>query len=98
MDQLVCPLSDDDEVREKFFFILGRVMRFLTMPDFQGFGFITPDNGGEDIFVHQSSLHCRGFRSLAENAKVEYEVANEDGRQKAVNVTGPNGELCEVSA
>jgi len=58
----------------------------------KGFGFITPVNGGADVFVHQSSIHAEGFRSLAEAEEVEYNVeTDKENRQKAVNVTGPNG-------
>jgi cold shock CspA family protein len=58
----------------------------------KGFGFITPKDGSEDIFVHQTAIHAEGFRSLAEQEPVEYETAvDEQGRVKALNVTGPNG-------
>lgn len=59
----------------------------------KGFGFITPDAGGEDIFVHQSAIHANGFRSLADGEEVEFEVQEDPRRGKkfAVNVTGPNG-------
>ena len=43
--------------------------------DAKGFGFITQDNGGEDVFVHHTSIQADGFRSLAEGQKVEFEVA-----------------------
>ena len=43
----------------------------------QGYGFITPDNEGKDVFVHHSAISGEGYKSLAEGAKVEYEV--EDG-------------------
>ncbi|PHT41882.1 Glycine-rich protein 2, partial [Capsicum baccatum] len=60
--------------------------------DQKGFGFITPDDGSEDLFVHQSGIRSEGFRSLAEGEAVEYEVENgSDGRTKAVDVTGPDG-------
>lgn len=58
----------------------------------KGFGFITPDDEGEDLFVHQTSIHAEGFRSLREAESVEYTVeTSEDGRTKALDVTGPGG-------
>jgi CspA family cold shock protein len=41
--------------------------------DEKGFGFITPDDGGKDLFVHHSSIQGDGYKSLAEGAKVNYE-------------------------
>ena len=62
----------------------------------KGFGFITPDQEGEDVFVHQSVIKAQGFRSLAEGEKVEYRMITEDsGRTKAVDVTGPNGDFVQ---
>ena len=54
--------------------------------DDKGFGFITPDEGGKDLFVHHSAINGSGFRSLADGARVEYE--SEDGPKgpKAINV------------
>jgi cold shock protein len=43
----------------------------------KGYGFITQDDGGKDVFVHHSAIVGEGYKSLAEGAKVEYEV--EDG-------------------
>ena len=57
----------------------------------KGFGFITPHDGSEEIFVHQTGISRAGFRSAWEDEEVEYEVSNADGRPVAVNVTGPNG-------
>ncbi|MBV8597480.1 MAG: cold-shock protein [Actinobacteria bacterium] len=45
--------------------------------DAKGYGFITPDEGSKDLFVHFSGIAGNGFKSLPEGAKVEYEV--EDG-------------------
>ncbi|GLT42906.1 hypothetical protein SLA2020_168830 [Shorea laevis] len=60
--------------------------------DTKGFGFITPDDGGDDLFVHQSSIRSEGFRSLGEGEQVEFVIeSSDDGRTKAVDVTGPNG-------
>ena len=42
--------------------------------DAKGFGFITQDNGGEDVFCHHTAIQAEGFRSLAEGQKVEFEV------------------------
>mmetsp|Transcript_39481 Transcript_39481/g.100896 ORF Transcript_39481/g.100896 Transcript_39481/m.100896 type:complete len:171 (-) Transcript_39481:150-662(-) len=68
----------------------GKVKWFNSQ---KGFGFITPDDGQEDIFVHQSTIYAQGFRSLDENEEVEYDLEQgSDGRLKAVNVTGPNGD------
>ncbi|RMZ54112.1 hypothetical protein APUTEX25_002689 [Auxenochlorella protothecoides] len=58
----------------------------------KGYGFITPDQGGEDLFVHQTAIITDGFRSLKEGEPVEFFVENsDDGRAKAVQVTGPDG-------
>ena len=54
--------------------------------DDKGFGFITPDEGGRDLFVHFSGIIGDGYRSLAEGAKVTYEEENGDKGPKAVNV------------
>src|SRR5579872_4426700 len=40
----------------------------------KGYGFITPDEGGEDVFVHHSGIEASGYKTLAEGAKVEYQV------------------------
>ena len=42
--------------------------------DSKGFGFITPEDGGKDLFAHHSEIQMSGFKSLQEGAKVEYEA------------------------
>jgi CspA family cold shock protein len=55
--------------------------------DDKGFGFITPDDGGRDLFVHFSGIAGDGYRSLAEGAKVSYEAEEGPKGPKAINVT-----------
>lgn len=55
--------------------------------DQKGFGFITPDNGGEDLFVHHTEILGTGFKSLAEGAKVEFETERGQKGLKAVRVS-----------
>jgi cold shock protein len=43
--------------------------------DAKGYGFISPDDAGKDLFVHHSAISGEGYRSLTEGAKVEYEAA-----------------------
>jgi CspA family cold shock protein len=54
--------------------------------DDKGFGFITPDEGGKDLFVHHSAILADGYRSLPEGARVTYEEEAGDKGPKAVNV------------
>ena len=55
--------------------------------DEKGFGFITPDEPGKDLFVHHQAINGSGFRTLAEGAKVSYDAEAGDKGPKAVNVT-----------
>ena len=55
--------------------------------DDKGYGFITPDEGGRDLFVHYSGIAGDGFRSLPEGSKVSYEEEPGDKGPKAVNVS-----------
>jgi CspA family cold shock protein len=54
--------------------------------DDKGFGFVTPDEGGKDLFVHHTGIAGDGFRSLVEGAKVSYDEQQSDKGPKAVNV------------
>ena len=52
----------------------------------KGFGFIVPDDGGKDVFVHITAVQKAGLQALKENQKVEFEVAMERGKAAAINL------------
>ena len=52
----------------------------------KGYGFIQPDNGGKDVFVHISSVERAGLSDLREGAKVSYEVVANRGKESAENL------------
>jgi CspA family cold shock protein len=53
----------------------------------RGYGFITPDDGTKDVFVHMTAVERAGWRSLAEGQKVSFQVLNEERGRKAVDLT-----------
>ena len=53
----------------------------------KGFGFIQPDDGGNDVFVHISAVERAGMRTLMEGQKVNFEVVTERGKQAASNLS-----------
>lgn len=54
--------------------------------DEKGFGFITPDEGGEDLFCHFSAVNMNGFKTLKEGQKVQFEVTQGPKGKQASNV------------
>jgi CspA family cold shock protein len=61
----------------------GTVKFFNTQ---KGFGFIQPDDGSKDVFVHISAVEKAGMRSLVEGQKISYEIVTERGKQAAGNL------------
>lgn len=54
--------------------------------DAKGFGFITPDEGGEDLFAHFSAIQTNGFKSLQENQRVSFDVTTGPKGKQAANI------------
>ena len=54
--------------------------------DSKGFGFITHDDGGKDLFVHFSAIQSNGFKTLEENQKVSYDVTSGPKGDQATNI------------
>lgn len=57
--------------------------------DQKGFGFISPDDGGDDLFIHHSNIAMDGFRTLNEGQKVEFEAGQGRKGPEATNVRAP---------
>ena len=53
----------------------------------KGYGFITPEEGGQDLFVHMSGIMMEGYKTLTDNQKVSYQVGDSDRGPVATNVT-----------
>ncbi|EPS64559.1 hypothetical protein M569_10222, partial [Genlisea aurea] len=66
----------------------GVVTRFN---DQKGYGFIQPDEGGDELFVHQTAIKSDGFRKLREGQEVEFTVVLDGEKTKATDVTAPGG-------
>jgi cold shock protein len=61
----------------------GTVERFM---DEKGFGFIKPDSGGKDVFVHHSAIEGTGFRSLSQGERVEFDLIQDPKGPRAENI------------
>ena len=72
-----CPLTMESDVA------MGTVKWFNAT---KGYGFIAPDSGGKDVFVHISAVEKAGFTSLAEGAKVSYDEVPNKGKTSAENL------------
>ena len=62
---------------------IGIVKWFNTT---KGFGFIQPESGGKDVFVHITAVQAAGLNSLNENQRVSYDVVSERGKEAASNL------------
>ena len=64
----------------------GTVKWFKSFKPTKGYGFIQPDDGSEDVFVHISAVEQAGMLTLNEGQKISYEIATEGGRTSAANL------------
>jgi CspA family cold shock protein len=84
MDRFGLPYSTSSQFQEYGMRTTGTVKWF---DDTKGFGFITPENGSKDCFVHHTAIQGSGFKSLSEGDRVEFDVLEEPKGPKAANVT-----------
>src|SRR5574341_2017711 len=84
------PQGDDARRREQFFQEFHQMARITGtvkwFNDAKGFGFITPENGEKDCFVHHSAIQAEGYKSLAEGQRVEFDVVQGQKGPAAQNV------------
>ena len=63
--------------------VSGTVKWFNTN---KGYGFIEPDDGGKDVFIHLSAVEKSGLKTLLENQKITFEINQDKGRSSAANI------------
>ena len=52
----------------------------------KGYGFVAPDNGSKDVFIHISALNAAGLESLDDNQKIEFDIEEKQGKTSAINI------------
>ncbi|MFK7761255.1 MAG: cold-shock protein [Candidatus Midichloriaceae bacterium] len=52
----------------------------------KGYGFVAPDNGSKDVFIHISALNTAGLESLDDNQKIEFDIEEKQGKTSAINI------------
>ncbi len=77
--------------RARFFYRIGKMAAGTVkwFNDSKGFGFITPDDGSEDLFAHFSAINKSGFKTLKEGQKVSFEVTQGPKGKQASNIQTP---------
>jgi CspA family cold shock protein len=89
--------QDEDRIdgfkllQAQIFFLIGKTASMATgtvkwFNDAKGYGFITPDDGGEDLFAHFSAIQMNGFKTLKEGQKVQFEVTQGPKGKQASNI------------
>jgi cold shock protein len=79
--------SCDWSLFERRYFMATGTVKWFN--DSKGFGFITPDDGGEDLFAHFSAIQMNGFKTLKEGQKVQFEVTQGPKGKQASNIQAP---------
>jgi CspA family cold shock protein len=79
-----CASSPVRNLFEEVFFMASGTVKWFN--DAKGYGFITPDDGSEDLFAHFSAIQMNGFKTLKEGQKVSFEVTQGPKGKQASNI------------